>query len=96
MKPMTALLVAFGFAAGLALGISGPFAKAGSGIALIMGETAPMAARADRITAAAEIARDGLQAVDLRWKVRAVGGPAAICAPKDEPGNASLPDIQHL
>lgn len=96
MKPMTALLVALGFAAGLALGISGPFAKAGDGIALIMGETVTMATRADRITAAMEIPRDGLQAVDLRWKVRAVGSPAMICAPKDELGHTSLPDIQHL
>jgi len=96
MKPMTILLLACGFAAGLLFGVSGPFAKVGDGLARILSETHPQAGRAARITAAVDFPRDGFQAADFRWNARNEGGHSVVCTPKDDLGRAALPGIQHL
>ena len=96
MKSMTVLLVACGFLAGLATGMSGPLLKAGDGLARVMTEDTAVSPRIVRVTAAADIAHDGFQPADFRWNSRADVTHQAICAPKDQLGRASLPDIQHL
>ena len=96
MKPITILLVACGFAAGLALGMSGPFAQAGNGLTQIMGQEAPMTARVARITASADVQRDGFKPADFSWNARTEASQALICAPRDKFSHASLLGIQHL
>jgi len=96
MKLSTMLLVAGAFAAGIAFGMMGPLAKAGTGLTGILTEAAPMPARTPRITATTDAQRDGLQLVDFRWNAHAQAVQSVICSLKDQPARAQLPDIQHL
>ena len=96
MKPMTVLLVACAFLAGLAAGMSGPLTKAGEGLTRMMSLDAATVTRVVRVTAAADIQRDGFQPADFRWNARSDLSQQAICAPKDQLGYAAPLVIQHL
>ena len=99
MKPMTALLVAAGFAAGLAVGMSEPIAKAGSGLARIIGVDTKLAAGpVIRVTATSSdtLLRDGIQPADIRWNVRQDASKSNLCEPNGLTAAAPLPAIQHL
>jgi len=96
MKPVTMLLVAFGFGCGLAIGLSVPLANAGNGLAHIWTDATPAPARAVRITASVENLRDGFQPADFRWSAGSRAASVVICTPKDDVAHAPLPGIQHL
>ena len=96
MKPMTMLLVAGGFVAGLCLGMSGPLAKAGNGLTRIWTEAAPPASHLVHITASNDPQRDGFQAADFRWSARRQISETLICTPKEDVAHIALPGIQHL
>jgi len=96
MKPMTLLLIAGGFLAGLAAGMSGPLGEARTGLWQMTSEAAPITAKMFRVTASVDARRDGFQLTDFRWNMRTTPAGSGLCEPKDELGHAALPDIQHL
>jgi len=96
MKPMTLLLVACAFVAGLSVGVSAPFAKAGKGLASILIDTSPMTVRSTRITVTGDAPRDSFLPADFRWSAHSANPGRMICAPKDQLGRVNNPAIQHL
>jgi len=96
MKPLTLLLVAGAFVAGVSLGSTAPLVKAGSGLAEMFADAAPMQAKAIRITAIGETLHDSFQPADFRWSAHGAAARALICAPNDQFAHDALPEIQHL
>ncbi len=97
MKPTTLLLVAFSFLAGLAVGLSGPLAKAGDGLLRVMSADTQAAPRVDRITASFETQRGTFQPADFRWPLQRATKSNVLCAPKDaDPVHQLITGVQHL
>lgn len=96
MRPLTILLIAMGFAAGLAVGMSGPIAKAGEGLARMINADAPASGPLVRVTATSGLQHEGFQPADVRWNPRQDLNLKTICAPNGLSGPSPLPAIQHL
>ena len=97
MKPTTLALVACAFVSGLAVGLSGPVAKAGDGLLRIVLDGSTRRPQADRITASVSSQRAGFQQTNFRWSAQPGSTVSnAFCAPKDELPAAAQPAIQRL
>lgn len=97
MKPLTVLLVAMGFAAGVAAGLSGPVAKASAGLARMISSDTAVAGPLVRVTAASVVlSHEGVQPSDIRWIARDLNSKQVICAPDNAAAKAAEPVIQHL
>jgi len=96
MKPLTLMLVACAFLAGIAVGLTAPMARAGKGLADIIIDAGPMTARAVRITATGELPRDSFLPAEFRWSTHSATNSLSFCGPKNQIEHTNLPTIQHL